>query len=76
MNYSTIDYQVQDGVATILLNRPESFNSVNSLMSQELPLVWDNFNNDDSAIVAIISGSGDKSFCTGADLADLPDINT
>jgi len=75
LKFSTIDYQVQDGVATILLNRPESFNSVNSLMSQELPLVWDNFNNDDSAIVAIISGSGDKSFCTGADLADLPDMD-
>jgi E-phenylitaconyl-CoA hydratase len=75
LNYSTIDYQVNDGVATLLLNRPEQLNAVNSRMSQELPDAWNKFNNDDSAIVAIISGSGDKSFCTGADLADLPDMN-
>ena len=75
MDYSTINYQVQDGVATILLNRPDNLNAVNSLMSKELPDVWNNFNNDDSAIVAIITGSGNKSFCTGADLEDLPDMN-
>ena len=75
MNYSTIDYQVKEGVATILLKRPDHLNAVNSLMSQELPDAWNKFNNDDSAIVAIISGSGDKSFCTGADLEDLPDMN-
>jgi E-phenylitaconyl-CoA hydratase len=75
MNYSTIDYQVSDGVATILLKRVDQLNAVNSIMSNELPDAWNKFNNDDSAIVAIISGSGDKSFCTGADLMDLPDMN-
>tara|TARA_A100000164_G_C21927795_1_gene784023 strand:+ start:212 stop:1006 length:795 start_codon:yes stop_codon:yes gene_type:complete len=75
LKYSTINYQVQDGVATILLNRPENLNAVNSSMSQELPDVWSDFNNDNSAVVAILSGTGNKAFCVGADLLDLPDMD-
>ena len=75
MIFSTIDYQVEDGVAKILLNRQKHLNAVNSIMSKELPKAWKLFNDDDSAIVAIISGVGDKSFSVGADLADLPDMD-
>ena len=75
MNYATLTYELKDGVATITLNRPDQLNAVNSIMSKELPEAWSRFNNDNSAIVAIISGAGNKSFCTGADLADLPDMN-
>ena len=75
MAYKTIDYQVKDGIAQILLMRPDQLNAVNSLMSKELPKMWKRFNEDADAIVAIISGFGDKSFCVGADLADLPDMD-
>ena len=75
MIFSTIDYQVEDGVAKILLNRQKHLNAVNSLMSKELPKAWKFFNDDDSAIVAIVSGVGDKSFSVGADLADLPNMD-
>ncbi len=75
MKFSTIDYRVKDGIASILLNRPDQLNAVNSRMSKELPEAWNCFNDDNSAIVAIISGHGKKSFCSGADLADLPDMD-
>ncbi len=75
MKYSTVLYEVKDGIAHITLNRPKQLNAVNSLMSQELPKIWTDFNEDNSAIVAILSGSGNKSFSTGADLHDLPDMN-
>ena len=75
MDLKTLKYQVKDNVALITLFRPEQYNAVNSVMSQELPKVWDLFNNDPSAVVAIITGSGDKSFCTGADLSDLPTMD-
>ena len=75
MKLTTIDYQVKDGIATILLNREKHLNAVNSTMSRELPKAWKRFNEDDSAIVAIISGIGDKSFSVGADLTDLPDMD-
>ena len=74
MKFSTIDYEVKDGIATILLNRPDNLNSVNSTMSKELPKAWKLFNEDNSAIVAILSNHGTKSFCTGADLDDLPEL--
>ena len=74
-NYETISYAVDDGVATITLQRPEARNAVNSVMSRELPQVWQQFEEDDAARVAIITGSGEKSFCAGADLADLPETD-
>ena len=44
-------------------------------MSCELPALWKQFEADDEAIVAIVTGAGDKAFCTGADLADLPETD-
>ncbi len=73
--YKTLVYAVQDGVATITLNRPEQRNAVNALMSRELPAVWQQFKTDSSAVVAIFTGSGDKALCTGADLSDLPETD-
>ncbi|MEH6584409.1 MAG: enoyl-CoA hydratase-related protein [Halioglobus sp.] len=73
MNFQTLNYAVDEGVATITLQRPDARNAVNSVMSRELPEMWRHFEQDDSAIVAIVTGSGEKAFCTGADLTDLPE---
>ena len=70
--FETIDYSVEDGVALIRLNRPQQHNAVNSAMNRELPLVWQRFNNDPAAVVAILTGAGAKTFCSGADMHDLP----
>jgi enoyl-CoA hydratase/carnithine racemase len=67
-------YEVSDGVALITLNRPERLNAVNSVMSRELPLLWNTFEHDASARVGIVTGAGGKAFCTGADMADLPQM--
>lgn len=70
--FETIDYRVEDGIATIRLNRPERRNAVNHAMHLELPLAWRTFDRDPAARVAILTGTGDHGFCTGADIADLP----
>ncbi|MBT4519251.1 MAG: enoyl-CoA hydratase/isomerase family protein, partial [Halieaceae bacterium] len=72
MTYDTISYVVEDRVAHITLDRPDMKNAVNSTMSRELPAVWQQFESDDAAVVAIVTGAGGKFFCTGADLTDLP----
>jgi E-phenylitaconyl-CoA hydratase len=72
IQFETLTYHVRDGVALIELDRPQRLNAVNSVMSRELPDAWRRFDGDPSAIVAIVTGAGDKAFCTGADLADLP----
>ena len=73
--FETLDYAVHEGVAVLRLNRPLQHNAVNSLMSRELPAAWAHFNNDATAIVAIVTGTGDKAFCAGADLRDLPSLD-
>lgn len=73
--YETLTYDVHDGVATITLNRPQQRNAVNAMMSRELPEVWKQFKHDDNAVVAILTGAGDKALSTGADLADLPETD-
>jgi E-phenylitaconyl-CoA hydratase len=75
MDFETLTYEVDQGVALITLNRPEQRNAINSVASRELPAVWKYFEKDDSAVVAIVTGAGEKAFCTGADLVDLPDTD-
>lgn len=73
--FKTIDYQVANGIAEIRLNRPERHNAIDVQMGRELPQVWQAFNRDPGAIVAILTGSGQKTFCSGADIADIPELD-
>lgn len=73
--FKTLDYRVEAGIALITLNREARHNAINAQMSLELPLLWQRFKRDSKAIVAIITGAGERAFCTGADIADLPLLN-
>lgn len=73
--FETLDYRVEEGIALITLNREDRHNAINAQMSLELPKLWQAFKKDPKAIVAIITGAGERAFCTGADIADLPQIN-
>ncbi len=68
---SPVLYDVKDRVATITLNRPERLNAMGGDMSVALREAWHRFRDDAGAWVAIITGSGDRSFCAGADVKDL-----
>jgi enoyl-CoA hydratase/carnithine racemase len=72
MEYRSLRYEVQDGVALITLAREKHLNALNSDMNRELPMVWHRFETDAAARVAIVTGQGEKAFCVGADLNDLP----
>lgn len=79
MEYKTIQYEKEDHVVTITLNRPEVHNCINAAMSDELQVAWKAFRDDNDALVAIITGAGDKAFSAGWDLkeaAALHDIGT
>ena len=73
MNYETIRYQVENGIATVTLNRPEVFNAMNSLMMNELIALFDETDRDDAVRVVVVTGEG-KGFCGGADLSKGADI--
>lgn len=61
-------YEKKDRIARITLNRPEAFNSINPDTLIELSKIVDDFNRDPDVWVAIITGTGQKAFCAGADI--------
>jgi len=70
MQYQTIIYKEQDYIATITLNRPDTLNSVNSLMCEEFLTALDSVENNTDVRVLIITGTG-RGFCSGADVNEL-----
>jgi crotonobetainyl-CoA hydratase len=70
MSYETVIYEKQGRVAHITLNRPEVMNALNAKAHDELNEIWNDFKNDDDVWVAILSGAGDRAFCTGNDLKE------
>jgi enoyl-CoA hydratase/carnithine racemase len=68
MEYSQIIYDVTDSVATITLNRPERMNAFTDVMMRELIDAFDQVDADDDVRAVIVTGSGDRAFCAGADL--------
>ncbi len=63
----TITYEVRDGVAWVTLNRPQVLNAFNFRMQLELKAVWRNARHDDSVRCIVLTGAGDRAFCTGID---------
>jgi len=65
----TVRYEIVNHVAYVTLNRPDKLNAFNLEMSAALRDVWDRFERDDEARVAILTGEG-GSFSVGVDLTD------
>jgi len=64
----TVLIDVQEHVATFTLNRPEAMNSIDPETRSELYEAWKRVKHDDGIRVAILTGVGEKAFCTGSDL--------
>jgi enoyl-CoA hydratase len=62
--------EVDDGVATITLNRPEARNALNAQVRRRLPEVITQLERDDGVDVMILTGA-DPAFCAGIDLKEL-----
>ena len=62
-------YDVDDGIATITLNRPDKLNAYNGQMRIELGLLFDETDADDAVRAVIVTGAG-RAFCAGADLSE------
>jgi enoyl-CoA hydratase/carnithine racemase len=57
------------GVCRITLNRPQAMNAYNHLMTEELLAALADFRDDDSLRALIVTGAGDRAFCTGGDIS-------
>jgi enoyl-CoA hydratase/carnithine racemase len=65
-----IRYEKADGRATITLDRPEALNAVNGVMLSELSRALKDASWDDAVGVVVLTGAGERAFCTGADLKE------
>lgn len=73
MDFNTILYERSGHVATITLNRPERLNAFNEEMSFELSRAWLAIRDDPDVRVAVLTGAGERAFCSGVDVAATPD---
>ncbi len=68
MQYQEIAYDVEDGIATVTLDRPEALNAFTATMMEELLDVFDRIDEDDDVRAVVVTGRG-RGFCAGADLS-------
>lgn len=68
MDYKQIEFTNRKGIAIIKFNRPEVMNCVGPQTHKELLSAWQEFKTNEDLKVAIITGAGDRAFCSGGDL--------
>ena len=63
--------EIRGNVAWLTMNRPQVYNALNPELMVRLARAWHQLLADDRVRVVILTGAGDKAFCTGADLGRL-----
>ncbi|UCD97345.1 MAG: enoyl-CoA hydratase/isomerase family protein [Candidatus Bathyarchaeota archaeon] len=61
-------FEKADGIATITINRPQALNALNEATLNEISSRLSDANQDQAIKVIVITGTGDRAFCAGADL--------
>jgi 2-(1,2-epoxy-1,2-dihydrophenyl)acetyl-CoA isomerase len=66
--YENLIYEIQDAICTITLNRPAVYNALSPELIQEITKAFTQAGTDESVRVVVLTATGDKAFCSGADL--------
>ena len=76
MNEPIVQLDIEQGISTVTINRPQSLNALNSELIDELTDVVEKSLRNQSVQVAILTGSGNKAFVAGADIAEMANMTT
>ena len=71
MNYNNVLININDSLATVVINRPKKLNALNKATIEELNSALTELENDNDTKVIIITGSGEKAFVAGADISEF-----
>jgi enoyl-CoA hydratase len=71
MNTKNLTLAIEDRIATLAINRPDKLNALNAETITELFQSLKKLRQDDNVAVVIITGSGEKAFVAGADIAEI-----
>jgi enoyl-CoA hydratase len=75
MSYPTLLTELNDGVFTITINRPDKLNALNKQVFTDLDAAIDEVYNNPEIKTAIITGAGPKAFVAGADISEFSGLN-
>ncbi|MEM3464573.1 MAG: enoyl-CoA hydratase/isomerase family protein, partial [Candidatus Bathyarchaeia archaeon] len=75
MSYKYIIYEKNEGIATITINRPETLNAINMEVIEEMLDVLKDAGTDENIRVVVVTGAGEKTFSTGADIKAMKETN-
>lgn len=70
-NFEVVIYEKQSNIGYVTLNRPQTLNTYNIQMRDELYQILGAVKDDPEVRVAIFSGAGERAFCAGADLTEF-----
>ncbi len=76
MSEETLLVDVQDGIATVTINRPEQRNALLRAMWARLPDLFEGFVSDSGVRVIVLRGAGDKAFASGQDIREFQAMKT
>lgn len=71
MSYTTLLTELENGILTITINRPDKLNALNTTVFTELEMITDEIQNNPAILSAIITGAGPKAFVAGADITEF-----
>ena len=71
MRFNHLIVEIQDKIAWISINRPKKLNALNREVLEELNTLFVALNNDAAVHIIILTGTGDKAFIAGADIAEF-----
>jgi enoyl-CoA hydratase len=75
MEFKNTLYEKGEGIATIIINRPEALNALNAETVREIMARLEDAEKDEAVKVIVITGAGDKAFSAGADLKMMKDVS-
>ncbi len=75
-DFREILYSKGDWIARVTINRPEVYNAYSTQTIQELMLAFKDAMWDDQVAVIVLTGAGDKAFCTGGDVKEYAEVFT
>ena len=73
--YNNIVYTKEGKVATIAFNRPKVLNALSTALLHEMSEALKDAETDDNINVIVLTGTGEKAFCAGADITEVKDVS-
>jgi naphthoate synthase len=75
-DFKEIIYEKAEWVATVTINRPQVYNAYSTLTLREMQEAFRDAAYDDGVAVLVLTGAGDKAFCTGGDVKEYAELYT